>query len=115
MDTIRAKLVYVREHDMDSGSGNVAKQLIYQFQGDNGTDIRFTTLSPHPKGWPVATQRFAPEALPAELKAEAHPNGVPIPDHAGLLVVRGDEGKYFELALKPVAAPADVAAARLPL
>jgi hypothetical protein len=107
MDTIRARLVYVREHDMDHGSGNVAKQIIYQFQTEHGTDIRFTTIAPHPAGWPVATQRFTPEALPVGAKPESHPNGVPIPDHDGKLVVRGDEGKEYVLTLAPAeAAPA---------
>lgn len=104
METIRAKLVYVREHDMDPGNGSSTRQLIYQFQTEQGSDIRFTTLAPHPAGWPVATQRFAPEALPAGLKPECHANGVPIPDHEGKLVVRGDEGKEFVLTLAPAPA-----------
>lgn len=109
---LRAKLVYVRDHDLQQGDKGLQKVL--QFQTPGGSDIRLTLLTHtgEHEGHPTPTiekkraDMTDPElgALLTAGKAKTYVanDHQPPTQRYEMVRIAGDEGKEFEITITPV-------------
>jgi len=110
---LKAKLVYVRDHDLNLDNGK-GVQKILQFQTEGGSDVRFTLLvhTNEHAGHPQPTVRKPKEevtdqelgALLSAGKARIDRENThqPASQHRDVVVIQGDEGKEFEIEIRPL-------------
>lgn len=107
---LKAKLLYVRDHDLQQGSEGIQK--IFHFQTDGLGDVRFTLLvhtHEHEEG-PAATitkpkSEVTDHELGALLSAGRARIDTPYAhkgDGSQVVVIQGDEGKEFEIEIRPL-------------